>query len=253
MSASVVATLRAAGCVFAEEEATLLIEAAHSPAELDRLVALRVAGQPLEHLLGWVLFYGTRIGVAPGVFVPRRRTELLARLASSLCREGSVVVDMCCGSGAVGAVLAGVEAHAVDVDPAAVECARSNLPDGSVYLGDLYDALPSPLRGRIDVLVANAPYVPTASIALMPPEARVYEPAIALDGGEDGLDVQRRILARAPNWLAPGGHVLIETSREQARVLAECFEAAHLSADIVEDDDLAATVVVGTTRAPSSD
>ena len=245
MTRAVVAALRAAGCVFAEDEAALLVEAARSPAELDRLVALRVAGQPLEHVLGWASFCGQRIAVAPGVFVPRRRTELLARLASSLCGSGLVVVDMCCGSGAVGAVLGDVEVHAVDVDPAAVECARRNLPRGSVYLGDLFDALPSALRGRIDILVANAPYVPTESIALMPPEARVYEPAVALDGGEDGLDVQRRIIADAPAWLAPRGHVLIETSREQAPLTLDLLAAAQLAARVVEDDDLAATVVLG--------
>ena len=104
--------------------------------------------------------------------------------------------------------------HAADVDPAAVACARRNLPP--VYQGDLYAALPERLRGRVDLLVVNAPYVPTAAIATMPPEARDHEPRVALDGGADGLDVQRRVAADAPAWLRPGGALLIETGADQA-------------------------------------
>ena len=96
--ADVVATLRAAGCVFAEDEARLLVDAARSPAELTALLERRVAGEPLEHLLGWAEFCGLRIAVAPGVFVPRRRTELLVRLAAPLLQRGDVVVELCCGA-----------------------------------------------------------------------------------------------------------------------------------------------------------
>src|SRR5207237_4143986 len=129
-----------------------------------------------------------------GVFVPRRRTELLVAQALSLTPSAAVVVDMCCGSGAVGAAMLAVrpdiELHAADVDTAAVSCARRNIgAGGEVYVGDLFDALPRALRGRVDVVVANVPYVPTDEIALMPPEARVYEPRVALDGGDDGLDL----------------------------------------------------------------
>src|ERR687889_1157301 len=119
----VVHRLRAAGCVFAEDEARLLLDAAGTPAELEELVQRRVAGEPLEHLLGWAEFCGLRIAVAPGVFVPRRRTELLVRQAAALAPPGAVVVDLCCGSGAVAAVLSTLlhrpEIHASDVDPAA--------------------------------------------------------------------------------------------------------------------------------------
>ena len=85
-----------------------------------------------------------------------------------------------------------------------------------MFEGDLFGALPAGLRGRVDVLIANAPYVPTAEIANMPPEAREHEPLVALDGGADGLDVQRRITACARDWLTPGGSLLIETSVRQA-------------------------------------
>lgn len=241
--------LRAAGCVFAEDEARLLVAAAGSPAELDALVARRVGGLPLEQVLGWAEFCGLRVVVEPGVFVPRRRTGLLAREAVALTPPGGVAVDLCCGTGAVAAVLRarvpGAEVQAADLDPAAVRCARRNLDAERVHEGDLDAALPGHLRGRVDVLVANAPYVPTAAIATMPPEARDHEHRIALEGGADGLDVQRRVAAAAPRWLAPGGHVLIETSRQQAPHTAAAVAGHGLTARVVTDDDLDGTVVVG--------
>src|SRR5690606_11440977 len=99
-----VARLRRAGCVFAEDEARLLREAA-SGAELEALVARRVAGAPLEVLLGWTDFAGLRVAIAPGVFVPRRRSELLARLAAEALPPGGVVVELCCGVGAIAAAV----------------------------------------------------------------------------------------------------------------------------------------------------
>jgi release factor glutamine methyltransferase len=239
-----VATLRAAGCVFAEEEAAIL---ASADGDLAEMVARRVAGEPLETIVGWVEFAGRRLIVEPGVFVPRRRTELLARLAVAAAPR--VLVDLCAGVGAVGAMIADASVHSVEIDPVAADCARRNRA-GTVYVGDLFDSLPASLRGRVDVVTANAPYVPTASVAEMPREARDFEPLTALDGGADGLDVHRRILAAAPEWLAPGGIVLIEVSRLQAPALAELFEAAGLAASVVRDDDLDATVVRGVLATP---
>jgi release factor glutamine methyltransferase len=247
---SVVAVLRAAGCVFAEDEAGLLLAAARDPAELDALLARRVAGEPLEHVLGWAEFCGRRIAVAPGVFVPRRRTEALVAEAVARARPGALVVDLCCGSGAVGAAVShavpGIELHAADVDPAAVACARRNLPAATVHAGDLYAALPEGLRGRVDLLVANAPYVPTSAIGSMPPEARDHEPTIALDGGDDGLAVLRRIVSGAPGWLATGGALLFETGTAQAAGATAALRAVGLAPSVVEDTDRGATVVVGT-------
>ncbi len=248
---AVVRALRAAGCVFAEDEAALLVQAAVDAPVLDALVAQRVAGVPLEHLLGWVAFAGSRWEVDPGVFVPRRRTELLVQLGATLTGPGEVVVDLCCGCGAVGAALAtavgGVELHAADVDPLAVACASRNVASvgGAVHRGDLYDALPARLRGRVDVIVANAPYVPTDAIMLLPPEARDHEPHRTLDGGPDGLDPARRIASSAAVWLGVGGHLLVETSEAQAPVLAEVFARSGLVPEVVHDADLAATAVVG--------
>jgi release factor glutamine methyltransferase len=246
----IVATLRAAGCVFAEDEAALLLEAARTPAELTAMVERRVGGLPLEHVLGWAEFCGLRIAVDEGVFVPRRRTELLVREA--IAGLGAVAVDLCCGSGAVGAALLcaapGLGLYAADVDAAAVRCARRNLEPlgGTVREGDLYAALPAGLAGRVDVLVANVPYVPTEAIASMPPEARDHEPRVALDGGPDGLDVLRRVAAGAPRWLVAGGRLLIETSEHQAPAALAAFPASGLAATVVRSAELGATAIVGT-------
>lgn len=247
----VAARLRAAGCVFAEDEARLLVDAARTPEELDAMLDRRAAGLPLEHLLGWAEFCGLRVAVDPGVFVPRRRTELLVREAVALVGPGAVVVDLCCGTGAVGAAVAAavprVQLYAVEVDPAALRCARRNVTaaGGEVFEGDLYAPLPPKMRGQVDVLVANAPYVPTEEIGLMPAEARLHEARVALDGGADGLDVQRRVAAGAPEWLTPGGHLLIETSQRQAPRLADAFSRHHLAPRIVRSEELDGTAVVG--------
>lgn len=250
LAESEVATrLRAAGCVFAEDEARLLVSAAPTPGELEEMVVRRVTGQPLEQILGWAEFCGLRIAVEPGVFVPRRRTEFLVHQASALAEPHAIVVDLCCGSGAVGAAMAaavpGVDVYAADIDPAAVRCARRNLDPARVFEGDLYEALPLAVKGRVNILVANAPYVPTDAIGLMPPEARFYEARVALDGGADGLVVQRRVVARASEWLAPGGSLLVETSRGQASRTAEAFVRGGLVARVLTSEEFDATVVVG--------
>ncbi|AXG51930.1 putative methyltransferase [Streptomyces lincolnensis] len=248
---SVVAALRAAGCVFAEDEARLILAAARDTQELADLVDRRVAGQPLELVLGWAEFRGLRIAVEPGVFVPRRRTEFLVEQALAQVPDASVVVDLCCGSGAVGAALAaaliGVELHAADIDPAAVRCARRNVASvgGHVHAGDLFEALPDGLRGRVDILAANVPYVPTGEVGLLPAEARDHEPLVALDGGTDGLDVLRRVAAEAPRWLAPGGCLLVETSERQAPAAVAAFGRAGLETRLAVSEEMYTDVVIG--------
>ena len=238
----IVAVLRAAGCVFAEEEATLLAAAAVDGDRLERMLARRVVGEPLEQVLGWAEFCGLRIAVAPGVFVPRRRTEPLVERAVQLLAssEHPVVVDLCCGTGAIGVAIAQqleVELHAADLDHDAVTCARQNVTMGEVHEGDLYDALPAGLRGRVDLLAVNAPYVPTDEIRLMPPEARLHEHHVALDGGSDGLDLHRRVAAGAPAWLRPGGTLLIETSPGQSEGTAAACAAAGLRPTTLRQDE----------------
>lgn len=250
--ADVVSALRAAGCVFAEEEAQLLVEAARTPSDLERLVARRVSGEPLEHVLGHVFFHGRRIAVRPGVFVPRRRTEYLVDCAIELARPGAVIVDMCCGCGAVGSAVAtavgAAEIYAADIDPVATACARLNLPSHRVFDGDLFDALPATLRGRVDVLVANAPYVPSGVIGSMPREARCSEPRRALDGGPDGLDVHRRLVAGAIRWLTGGGSLLVESAAAQAPVVEGLIARAGLDPAARRSEEFDATVVIGTRR-----
>ena len=259
-AARVVGRLRAAGCVFAEAEAELLCEGAEDAGQLAAMVASRAEGKPLELVLGWAEFLGLRIAVEPGVFVPRRRTAFLAQLASGFLAPGKIIVDLCCGAGAIGAALldamrrrgeSSIELHAADVDGAAVRCARRNLAaaiaDGTafVYEGDLDAPLPLRLVGRVSVLTANVPYVPSAEIPLLPSEARDYEPLTALDGGSDGLDILRRVALAAPRWLRPDGRVLIEISDRQQDAAVAAFRSAGLEPSVHESADYFTTVLVG--------
>lgn len=266
---ALVRRLRAAGCVFAEEEAALILEQAAAvqggSAEVDRLATAREGGLPLEQVLGWAELAGVRVAVEPGVFVPRRRTELMVAeaiaraLAASADHSPVVLLDLCCGSGAVaaavvhglGATAVDLDVTAADVDPVAVTCARRNLPGARVLRSDLFADVPADLRGRVDVLTANVPYVPTAALPLMPREAREHEPPRTLDGGVDGLDVLRRVAREAPAWLAPGGTLLVETSERQQPAALAALEAAELAGDVRTDDDLGAVVVLGTRRRSS--
>lgn len=231
----------------------MLLSAARTPEELGTMVERRAAGHPLEHVVGWAEFRGLRVTVGEGVFVPRRRTEFLVERAEALARRGgTVVVDLCCGSGALGAALVtaldGAELYAADIDPAAVRCARRNVAPvgGQVYEGDLYGPLPAGLRGRVDVLLANVPYVPTGEVELLPAEARDHEARVALDGGADGLDVLRRVTGEATAWLAPGGSLLFETSERQAPTATAIVAAAGLTPHVATCEDRYATVVIGT-------
>lgn len=277
----ITARLRAAGCVFAEDEARLLVSEKRSPDELEQMVQRRIAGEPLEYILGWAQFSGLRIGVEAGVFVPRRRTEFLVRQAVKLAAPRSLLLDLCCGSGAIGIAIAsrvpGLNLYAADIDPLAVQCARRNFaefahfldgPDAAgyssgerpaalaphavptspahrVFAGDLFDPLPGELRGRFDVLVVNAPYVPSDAIALLPAEARDHETRAALDGGGDGLDIHRRVAAAARVWLAPNGYLLVETSSGQAAQTMDIFVQNGLTARLERSKRRDATVVVG--------
>jgi release factor glutamine methyltransferase len=268
------ARLAAAGCVSAEAEARWLLEEALGigPGELparrgaplppaaaerlDRMVARRVAGEPLQYVIGWAPFGALRIAVGPGVFVPRPETELVAEraarhLAAARARararagspaEAPVAVDLCTGSGVIACFLAervpGARVLATEVDPGALVWARRNLEARRVELleGDLDEPLPADLEGRVDVLVANVPYVPAGAIPLLPHDVREHEPHLALDGGPDGLDVLRRLVARAPRWLAPGGWLVCEIGDGQGEAVAALFAGAGLVEVAVRPD-----------------
>ena len=243
----IVERLRAAGCVFAEDEAALLIAQFTDPAQLEHAVARRVAGEPLEYVLGWAEFDGRRYTVFPGVFVPRHRTEFLVEVAAALATPDAVVLDLCCGTGALGAALqarvAGVTLWASDLDSRA---ARLNLDPERVFEGDLFAPLPFALRGSVDILLCNTPYVPTGDLELLPREARLYERLETLDGGPDGLDIQRRVAAEAGEWLAPGGSVFVESSERQVAESLAIFERAGFVARLEQDDEWDANVIVAT-------
>lgn len=235
--------------MFAEEEAQLLLAATEGDA-LEELVRRRVAGEPLEYVLGWVEFAGHRIAIDAGVFIPRRRTAYLVDLAAAATPTDGTVLDLCCGTGALGLAVAhripDVELHAVDVEPGAVRCARRNLIGlGTTYAGDLTGPLPGRLRGRVDVIVANVPYVPDTAIEQMPVDSREHEPTRTVAGGEDGLDVLRRVAAAAADWLAPGGRLFSEVSAEQGGAAIAAFESVGLAAHTDHSEEYDATVVVG--------
>lgn len=247
---SIATRLRAAGCVFAEDEARLLIEASGTTVGLERLVERRCAGEPLEVLLGWAAFRGLRVGVEAGVFVPRRRSEAMVDVADALAPEGSVVVDLCTGSGAVALSLSherpDLELYAADLHPAALRCARANLLDrATVCASDLFDGLPTELRGRIEVATANVPYVPTGELDLLPLEARLHEPLTTHDGGADGLDVVRRVARQAVAWLAPGGFLVVEVNRRQVATARFAVATAGLRPDVATEDDDGTVFLVG--------
>ncbi len=243
--------LRHSGSVFAEEEAQLLC-GSFDGTVLSEAIEARCAGEPLEHILGWTMFAGVRIRVGPGVFVPRRRSEVLVHEALERLPRRGVLVELCCGAAPVATAVAtarsGVRVFASDVDPAAVLVALDNLEPlgGRAGVGDLAQAVPLDLFGRVDVLVANAPYVPTREIGLMPHEAREHEPVRALDGGIDGLQVQRRVVQVAPRLLRPGGVLLVETARPMVDLTARLMSEVGLTTTVVLDELVDGTCVVGT-------
>jgi release factor glutamine methyltransferase len=244
--------LRAGGIVFAEDEADLLLAAGDGdPVRLRALVQRRIAGEPLEYVLGWAAFDGHRVRVTPGVFVPRARTRAVVVEAARRLQQYDRVVDLCCGAGAIGLALleriGPLDLVAADIDPDATDVAAENLGDrGIVVTGDLFAPLPTRFRGVVDVLAVNAPYVPTDAIATMPPEARDHEHRVALDGGADGLDLHRRIATEAGVWLRTGGSVVVEVSGDQAPASRELFRSTGFAVTIERDDEVDGTCVVAT-------
>jgi release factor glutamine methyltransferase len=241
------AELAAAGCVSAAAEADWLLEEAADAAQLRAMVARRAAGEPLQYVIGWAPFGPLRLAVGPGVFVPRPETEGLADRAAAHLRAvpaaRPVAVDLCTGSGAIACYLAaqvpGARVLATELDPGALAWARGNAERFGVELlaGDLDEPLPPELAGRVDVLCANVPYVPSGAIGTLPVDVRDHEPRLALDGGPDGLDVLRRLAARAGHWLAPGGRLLCEIGEDQAAAAVALLAAAGL-ADLAVHPDL---------------
>jgi release factor glutamine methyltransferase len=266
--ARVTRELAAAGCVSAAAEARWLVEEAADPEALRAMVARRVAGEPLQHVIGWAPFGRLRLQVGAGVFVPRPETEGLADRAATRLRAASrlraaggarpVAVDLCTGSGAIACFLAaevpGARVLATELDPAALAWARPNTERYGVELlaGDLDAPLPGELAGRVDVLCANVPYVPSGAIPTLPRDVRDHEPRLALDGGPDGLDVLRRVTAVAGRWLAPGGFLLCEIGEDQGEAAAALLAEAGLAGIAVLPDMAGGDRVVEARRGPGN-
>ena len=234
-----VATLRSAGCVAAEEEAAELAAVASGQDQLRELLERRCTGEPLAWVLGGVDFCGEHVIVKPGVYVPRWQTEELAREAAVLLPEHGMAVDLCTGSGAVAMVLRrrrpAARVLGTDVDASAAACARANGVE--VFVGDLDSALPREIRGRVDVVTAVVPYVPTSELAFLPRDVTNYEPVRALDGGPEGLRVLAPAVAAAARLLRAGGSLLLEVGGDQDRQLGPALQQHGFGAIRVGRDE----------------
>ena len=235
----VVSALAEGGCVAPPEEAdALFLASSEGVGRIEDLVARRLSGEPLAWIIGSVVFCGVRVHVDPGVFVPRPHSEAMAQRAISLLPAGGIAVDLCTGSGAVAAVLGAAHPHstvvATEVDALAVACARRN--GVSVLVGDLDEPLPPSLRGRVDVLTAVVPYVPTEELPFLPRDVLANEPRRALDGGRRGTTMLIRAAEVAARWLRPGGSVLLELGGDQAGEVTAAFERVGLSGVRVHRD-----------------
>ena len=220
-------TLAAAGFVAAEEEAEELLRASGNDAlALAALVTRRLAGEPLAWLVGQAPFAGLEVPVKPGVYVPRWQSTELALRAVARLPESGVAADVCTGSGAIALALRRgrplARTVATDIDPKAVENARTNGIE--VYEGDLLSPLPSTLKGQLDVVVAVVPYVPTAALALLPHDTLTFEDVAHYDGGPDGTALLERLATDAPDYLRRGGRLILELGGDQAERLAPLLD-----------------------------
>jgi len=233
--------LAAAGFLSAREEAEELeVRAGGDDRLLEALVERRLTGEPLAWIVGTAVFCGLRVRVDPGVYVPRPHTEQIALRAAERLPADGTAVDVCTGSGAVAAVLAarrpGATVIATDVDARAVACARSNGVDARV--GDLFAPLPAGLAGRVDVVTAVVPYVPTAALPALQRDTFAHESALAYDGGPDGTTVLRRTVAGSAAVLRPGGALLLELGGDQRGLLAPDLDRLGFGGvSVVADED----------------
>jgi release factor glutamine methyltransferase len=212
------------------------------------LVERRAGREPLQHLTGTAAFRYVELAVGPGVFVPRPETELLAGWAIDRAREvldhPPVVVDLCCGSGAIALSVAtevpAAVVHAVELDPQAVAWARRNLAGSRVVVheGDMAEALPE-LDGSVDVVVCNPPYIPLDAWESVAVEARDHDPALALWSGADGLDAIRVLEETAARLLVAGGVVGAEHADAQGEAAPAIFSASGRWSQVRDHRDLA--------------
>jgi release factor glutamine methyltransferase len=231
-----------AGFVAADEEADELLAAAAAgdAGLLESLVARRLTGEPLAWITGTVSFGGLDIGVDPGVYVPRAQSVTLALRAVERLPAGGTAIDLCTGTGAIAKTLArhrpGARVVATDLDERAVACAAAN--GVKVYAGDLFDPLPPDLAGRVDVVVAVVPYVPTPELGLLQRDTFTFESTRSYDGGGDGTEILRRVLTASPRFLRPGGALLLELGGEQADAIDDDLDRlGYVEVTVLIDDE----------------
>jgi release factor glutamine methyltransferase len=220
------------------------------------LITRRAGGEPFPLLTGTIEFYGLRLEVRPGSFVPRPSSELMvARAVKRLRRrQGPVAIDVCTGAGPIALAIADelptAEVWGADIDTDGLNQGRRNarrleIPNVTFRKGDMYAALPSRLRAKADAITGHIPYVPFDEIDDLPTEVRDYEPLFTLsDQSPDGLDLIRRATLEAPEWLKPGGWLFLEISDDMAkRVQKICKKAGFETTNVASDaDDLSVVV-----------
>jgi release factor glutamine methyltransferase len=227
-----------------------------------RALCQRCHGVPLQYLTGEQQFLDLVLGVAPGVFVPRPETEVLVERALEVLdgRSAPAVVDVGTGTGAIALAIArrrpDARVVATDLSPEAVAVARANASrhalEVEVLEGDLLDSVPTDLRGRLDLVVSNPPYVTREEYEDLPPEVRA-EPEEALMGG---TEVHRRLAEEASAWLRPGGWVLVEIGSGQAdevaSLLSGSFERVEVLSDLTGRDRVVRARLPGSSPSDSS-
>nr|WP_218910708.1 peptide chain release factor N(5)-glutamine methyltransferase [Nocardioides thalensis] len=217
---------------------------AEQAAAFDELVVRRSAREPLQHLTGVAYFRHVELAVGPGVFVPRPETELLAGWAIEQAGAGTVVVDLCTGSGAIAKAVAdevpSARVHAVELSEDAHAWAERNLAGSGVDLrqGDAFTAFDD-LLGEVDVLVCNPPYVPLEAWESVATEARDHDPHLALFSGQDGLDAIRLLEARGAVLLKEGGVIGVEHADVQGESAPAVFAATGRWQEVRDHEDLA--------------
>jgi release factor glutamine methyltransferase len=233
--------LAAAGFIAPDAEAAELVARAGGDSGLlAALVRRRLTGEPLAWITGSVSFCGLSIRVDPGVYVPRPQSEELARRAAARLPESGTAIDLCTGTGAIARILGVARPHArvvaSELDERAAACAAANGVE--VYRGDLFAPLPRTLEAGVDVVIGVVPYVPTPEMAFLQRDTLHFESRLSYDGGHDGAEILRRVLADAPRFLRRGGALLLELGGTQAEAIAgDLARLGYVAVNVLVDDE----------------